>query len=349
MSMTADQINDLVILSQKNLGKYKWEDLTGDLQHHVALPQILRKKKVAFKSGTHIQWNILTDDSGAARDAGLYDRDQVNVVDVGLQASEGWGMVTTNWAMDHAEITMNMEPTRIVDIASERRALSLISMANLMEQRWWGTPTGPTDTNKILGVFYWLTYGGDSAGPGFVGGDPTGFPAGCGGVLSTAQARWQNWSGGYTDISKSDLIKLAREAVVKTNFKPPIPTPSYSTGMSRAWYGGYDIVEELERLLEAQNENLGNDVASKDGKTLLRGVPIQYVPFLENNYSTEQPLIGIDWGVMKPRFLRGWFMREHRAKISPTQRNVSVIHQDTWMQYICYNRRNQIYFQKKAA
>lgn len=349
MSLTADQINDLVILSQKNLGKYKWEDLSTDLQHHVALPNILRKKKVAFKSGTAIQWNIITDDSGAARDAGLFDRDQVNVVDVAIQASEGWSMHTTNWAMDHAEITMNLDPTRIVDLASERRAISLISLANLFEERWWNKPSGPTDTNKTLGLFYWVTYGGDSAAAGFTGGDPDGFPAGCGGILSTAQARWQNWSAGFTDVSKSDLISLAREAVVKTNFRAPVPVPSYSTGTSRAWYTTYNNLAELERLLEDQNQNLGNDLASKDGRTMLRNVPVEYVPYLDQNYATQRPFIGIDWGSFKPRFLRGWFMREHRAKISPTQRNVSVVHQDTWYQYICYNRRNQIYFQKKAA
>ncbi len=347
--LTSDQINDLIIFSQKQLGKYKWEDLTSDIQEYIALPRIFKRKKKPMNSGTSIQWNIKTDLSGATRHAGMYSKDRVAVVDVGLQAEEGWAGFTSNYAIDHFEITQNMEPSRILNLLKSRRDDMALDQANFIEEMFWSKPTGPTDENKYLGLFYWLTYGGDSAAAGFTGGDPSGFPAGCGGILSTAQSRWQNWSSVYTETSKDDLIKKAREGSVKTAWKPPIQVPRYgSHESSRAWYTVYSVLEVLERSLEAQNDNLGNDVAAKDGMTMLRRAPVEYVPWLDQNYATEAPLVGVDWNAIEPVFASGWFMVERASEKAPGQHTVSVVHNDTKGQLIAHNRRKHMYFQKAA-
>ena len=347
MSLTADQSNDLVLSAQRNLGKFLWTDLTGDLQSYTALPNIFQKKKVMVRSGTHVQWNIMKDDSGAARNSGLYDLDQVNVVDVMIQAHEGWAMITTNWTMEHIEMAMNAKPSMIFDIAKERKAASMISLAKKLESQWWGKPDGPNDKNKMLGIFYWLNWVDVAGNGGFNSGDPVGFPSGAGHILSTELARWQNWCATYKEVTRDDLISKMREASVKTLFEPPIPVADYKTGSSKGVYTNYRVLSPFERSLEQQNDSLGNDLASKDGKVMFRGTPVQYVPYLEQNDTTD-PVIGVDWSSIQPVFLDGWFMKEHPSKISPLQRNVSVVHQDSTMQYIMRDRRTSWYLRKAA-
>lgn len=346
MSLTADEYNDLILSAQRNLGRFRWTDLTSDLQSYVAMPNIFIKKKVMVRSGTHIQWNIMKDDSGAARNSGLYDLDQVNVVDVMAQAYEGWAHITTNWAMDHIEMSMNAKPSMIFDIAKEKRAASLISLAKKLEQQFWGKPDGPDDANKMLGIYYWLNWV-DSTG-GFDSADPDGFPAGAGHVLSTTIERWQNWCATYAEITRDDVITKMREASVMTNFEPPIPMPDYkNTGAGKGIYTTYRVLAPFERSLENQNDSLGNDLAPKDGKCMFRGTPVSFVPYLQQNDTTD-PIFGIDWACLQPVFLDGWFMKEHPSKVSGTARNVSVVHQDSSMQYIMRDRRPCWYLRKAS-
>ena len=70
-TLQADDIVDLITLTQKDLGKMRWTDLSYDLQEYVALPSLLQKEKVAFGSGYGMQWNVMTGTSGATRDTGL--------------------------------------------------------------------------------------------------------------------------------------------------------------------------------------------------------------------------------------------------------------------------------------
>lgn len=77
-------------------------------------------------------------------------------------------------------------------------------------------------------------------------------------------------------------------------------------------------VGHLEEVLEAQNDNLGNDVASKDGAVQFRRIPVEWVPWFDNNsgtVDTTNPIYGINWTVFKPCFLSGEYMKE--TKVAP--------------------------------
>jgi hypothetical protein len=337
--LQADDIADLIKTTQRDLGRMKWSDISYTLQEHVALPMLLQREKVSFQSGYGIQWNIATATSGAAKDTEMYATDSVNVSDVMQTANIPWRHVTTNYAIERREVAMNRAPAEIVDLVRIRRNDAMIDLAKHMETRFWNKPVNSTDNQQMFGVPYWLCYPGTfvNANGGFEGGNPAGFTAGAGNISSSTYPSWQNWAAQYTAVTSTDLIRKWRRAATFTNFKPPVPSPSYNTGNNYGYYTNYSVIGPLEEALEAQNDNLGNDIASKDGRLMFRQVPVTWVPFLESN--TANPIYGINWGVLKPAFLAGEYMREEGPTPASTQHSVFVTHVDTTLNLMCTNRR----------
>ena len=110
--LQADDIADLIKVTQKDLGKLRWTEIATDIQEYVALPSILQSEKVSYQSGYGIQWNVMVDTSGAAKDTGLFAVDSVNVGDVMQTASAPWRHLTTNYAIERREVAMNRDPAR---------------------------------------------------------------------------------------------------------------------------------------------------------------------------------------------------------------------------------------------
>jgi hypothetical protein len=96
MALQASDIADLVVSTLKELGRLKWTDMTGDLQEYVAMPNILKKERVQFDDGYAIQFNLMTGTSGAAKNVGLFQTDDVNVGDTMITGSIPWRHTTTN-------------------------------------------------------------------------------------------------------------------------------------------------------------------------------------------------------------------------------------------------------------
>jgi hypothetical protein len=214
----------------------------------------------------------------------------------------------------------------------------MIDLAKHMEERFWTKPAASTDSSRMYGIPYWIVYPGTVSGNGaFDGGNPSGFSAGAGNLDSTTYSAWKNWAATYAAVTSTDLIRKWRRAATFTNFKAPVPSPSYNTGNNYGYYTNYNVIGPLEEALEAQNDNLGNDIASKDGRLLFRQVPVTWVPYLEAN--TANPVYGINWGVLKPAFLAGEYMREEGPNPASSQHTVFVTHVDTTLNLMCTNRR----------
>ena len=334
--LQADDIVDLVKTTQRELGEMKWTEIATDIQEHVALPNLLSSEKVSFDSGYGVQWNLMIDHSGAARDTGLYAVDNVNVQDVMATANIPWRHVTTSYAIERREIAMNREPRRIVDLVKVRRADAMIGLAEHMERRFWQAPTGPND-DRIFGVGYWAVY---NATAGFNGQNPTGFSDVAGLDSSSSDySRWRNYTAQYSAVTQADLIKKWREAAVKTLFKPlaAAAVPTYNGGDRYGYYVNYNVLGTLEEELRQQNDNLGNDIAPKDGEVIFRRVPVTYVPYLDN--ASGDPVYGINWGVFQPVFLSGEYMRETGPEVASNQHTVMNTFVDCTLNIRCTNRR----------
>lgn len=359
MALQADNIADLITITLRDLGELKWTDIVSALQEHVILSRILKKEKVGFHAGYGIQFNVQVNPSGSARMTGLYGSDQVNVQDLMTTGNLPWRHATTNWAVDERELAMNREPRKIVDRIKELRAGAMISLAELMETQGWTAPTSSTDSTNAFGIPYWLV---PNATQGFNGGNPFGFSAGAAGISSTTYPNWANYTDQYIDLTKPDLIRRWRRAAMFTNFMSPVNAdiPTYNTGNKYGYYSTYLVVSRAEEAAEQQNDDLGNDIASKDGQAVFRRNPITWVPKLEGlsgqgmsgtfvnaTYTSSggypvNPIYGINWGVFRPVFLEGFYMKELGPfRLQGIQHNVLAHHLDISFNYECRDRRRQ--------
>lgn len=339
MAIQAADLADLGRLTLNDLGKLKWTDLTLDQQELIVMPMLMKKEKVQFDGGKGHQFNLMVSLSGNAQNIGLYQVIQPTVGETMIQGSVPWRHTTTNYSYDRRELAMNRGASQIVNLLKTRRTDAMIGLAKKMEEDFWSKPATSADTIKPFGVDYWIV---KNASAGFNGGDPSGFTAGAAGIATATYPRWKNYTDQYVAITKDDLITRWRKAATKTAFKPPVSVEQYNRGAQRyGYYCNYTVIGALEGLLEGQNDNLGNDLASKDGEAMFRKVPVKYVPMLDST-DTQQSIYGIDWSVFYPVFLQGEYMREEGPDKNPNQPSVYTVNIDTSYNWVCKDRRKQM-------
>lgn len=311
----------------------------------------MNSEKATYSSGTSIQYQVATSNSGAAKNVGLYETDSVNVADVTTHANVPWRHTTTNYAFDRREISMNREPARLFDLVRLRRGDAITSLAEKFEDNLWGAPVSSSDVTTPWGVNYWFPAGSgvnvSGAADGFNGDDPNGFND-TAGISRSSVGRWQHWVGGFDKTedavgeTNQSFVQAMRKAMTFCKFMPPANLPSYSTAYRYGIYTNYAVIARAEELLRDQNDTLGMDIAATDGKLLFRGIPFQWVPWLDpesggNRYNDDEgadvsdkwPIIGLDWGTISLSFLAGEDMREYVDRAVSGQHNVTQVHMDT--------------------
>ena len=345
MAQQAGDVLDLVAMTQKDLGKGKFTMAATDYQEFIGFRELLRSKRVSMQSGTGIQWNVMTKHAGAAHVTGLFAVEPVNYASVMQTASVDWRHISTNYPIDERMIAMNRTPARIVNLVTTGRTQANVGLAELVEGFLW-EDTPAANTNDPFGVPYYLV---NNATAGFTGGNPTyDSTGGAGGLDSVTHERWRNWSDNYVNISKADLIRRMRKAATKTKFVNPVAVPEYGGAISRGIYTNYDVIAGCEEALEDQNDNLGNDLASKDGRTMFRGTPLTWVPYLDSavSYAANDTVLGIDWSQMELAFLAGEFMKEVGPTRIDLQPRTIVTFIFCTYNLVCRKRQSQFRIQK---
>lgn len=339
-TLQADDVADLVVAAQNELGRMRLTDLASDLQYKVALSRIMRKERVTVRGGRNIQFNVLMNGDDNTRNVGMFDVDNLNQQD-GLQTGEvPWRHTTTGTTWDLHQPSIASGAARLLDFVAEKRYMMQTGWTEQMEANFWDEPDSSTDATTPFGIKYWLVY---NATAGFNGANNSNFSSGPAGISRSDYARWKNYTFKYTNVTKDDLVDKARTARWKCGFRPSVenrPIPGYGTGNDR--YGQYttwDTLNTMIKLVEDQNDNLGNDLASKDGVTTLGRVPVEAVPYLQENESTADPFIGIDWNVFRTVVLSGWFLKEGRPRLAANQHNVMEQFLDMTYNWVCYDCR----------
>lgn len=343
MPITIEQALDLTTTTLQQFGKFKFVDLSGDIQNFVVKP-LMDEKDEDFDDGKSLQWNVMKDSNGQATNVGLYNVQNYNILDVMTTASVPWRHSQTNWSYDLREVDINGGPSKIVDIVDVRRYAAMLDQAKLFENNFWGKPATSSDSVKPYGVDYYLVY---NATEGFNGGLPSGF-SDVAGLAPATLPRWANYTGQYTNVTQADLVKLIRTGIDKCMFEPPIDLPTYSKGDPQ-WgiYTPYSVKQSLENLAVAQNNQLGNDIASKDGITLIRRVPVKWVPKLDGQ-TTALPVYGINWRSFKITFLKGWKLKDLKPHAVANQPTVIAGDQYSTYNFKCMSRRENFLFAKGA-
>ena len=336
--LQATGIADLTTTTLNELGEMKFTDIMSNYQKTVAFKRVVKKNKITFDAGPQVQFNLITDHNSSAAFVGLYGQDNVNPNNVMLTGLVDWRHVTWNWGIERREVAMNRTPRKIVDLVKTRRIAALGSAVVLFEQRFWRAPAS-TDTLNPYGLPYWIVKSNTAVttNDGFNGAVPSGFTL-VGNINPTTYSRWQNYATQYTAVTKIDLIRKMRRAMYYTDFEPLVDEiPQYNTGDDYAIYTNYSVLGTLEEILEAQNDDLGTDIASMDGKTTFRRTPLNGIKELD--LDTTNPVIGVDWGEMKTMGLRGEWLNETQIPIQPGQHTVSATHTDCSFNWFCRNRR----------
>jgi hypothetical protein len=330
MALDAAAYDDLVLETLDQLGRGEWTDLTTDITDHVAARELLTKKRVKIENGDNIRLNAQTSHGNEASHVGLYAEDDVAVGNTMASGTIPWRHTTTNWGYDRREVKMNSGASRIVSMVETKRSSSFAALAELLETTFWGKPVDSTDIVTPYGIDYYVVY---NATTGHTGSLPSGFTD-VGGIDSDTVTRWKNYSANYVNVTRDDLVGKMRVAARKTNFRAP-PRVNHKQPMNgasnRVVYCNIDTIQAFENYGEAQNENLGKDIASMDGRVVFNGNPIEYVPQLDANTNLTDPVYMIDWSCFFPVFLEGEYMQETGPTQAPLQHTVSVVHVDmTW-------------------
>ena len=338
--LTPDAVADFVTNTTKEFKRGKWTDISLDYQQYVS-GEFINDKRVVEQGGSGIQWQLQVANTGTAVNSGLYAEDVTAVDDVTIAANVPWSKQTVSWSFDVDEALFQSDRETIVEMMLIREHAAMNKMHELNEQNLWTAPTGTSD-KRPMGIPFWIqkdattTVNGD-----FNGGNPTGFTAGCADVSSTTYSRWRNWTFGYSNVTPDDLIVKIKRALRYTRFVPPDPHPTLGfSGVDYVMYTTYNVVEPAERLAESRNDNLGADLAKYLNRVLVGGVPMRDVPYLTENDSTN-PIYGINWRDWRPFVKKGADRRRSNPIPAPKQHTVRNVFIDTWMGYMCINRRTQ--------
>ena len=333
--LDAKSIADLVAGTLDDLGRMKFQQIAQNLQDYEVFSHWFKRDKVAFDSGIGIQRTLMNKLSGAAKHVGLMETDTVNITDVIDQLTIPWRHAQTSWAFIYQETLMNRGEAMIFNVIEPRRAASLIDLVEELENKAWASPSS-SNVTEPYGIPYWIV---TNASTGFNGGLPSGGHSTVGGVSLTDSPTFKNYTFQYVNKSKADLVKKLRTAHRKCGFKSPITIQDYrgTQGQRYRLYVNETTMSSFEDIGEAQNENLGRDLASMDGTMVFRNHPIVWVPKLDAD-STD-PVFGVDHSTFYPVCLTGDYLRESEAKPSPNQHNVFQVFVDLSYNYLCVDRR----------
>lgn len=338
MSLQISQIDDAVQLTLNNfIKKGAFVNMQTDLTDHVAAREMWKNRKTTFEGGIEWEFQVQMDHNHSAKTVGLFEQDSSSFNDTMTNGSVPCRHINAHFIYDQREKDFQRGETKIVDLVKTRSTAMYSSFYEELEEQLWSKPTDSSNTKDIFGIPYWIV---KNATTGLTGGNPAGFTSGAAGIDSTAYPRWKNYSGTYTDVSKTDLLRTMRQAHRETMFRSPLSnTEATLGGMKNGIYVNTNVIGLLEELLEDQNMNLGNDLASKDGKTLFKGTPVTYAPYLNND--TSNPVYMIDWKWMAIGCMAGWQNNLTAPYMVPGKHTVRRVDMDASLNVICTDRRRQ--------
>ena len=338
MSLKFSDIDDAVLLTQENLiKKGAFVDMQTDLTDHVAVREMWEGRQKKFNGGDPWTWDAQIDHNHSARTVGLFETDGSSVNDTMVKGKVEPRHVNAHYIYDVREPDFQKGGHAIVELVKTRYTGMMVSFYELLEEILWGKPADDTDEKTPFGIAYWVV---KNATEGFNGGNPEGFAQGRGGINTATCPRWANYTASYEDISKEDLVRKMRRAHRQTAFRSPVSHAQPKLGgMKNGIYTNDAVIGIVEEILEANNMSLGNDLASKDGRTLFKGTPLTYAPYLDKD--TENPVYMLDWMWLAIGVLAGWQNQLTKPYMVAGKHNVRRVDLDATMQMVCTNLRRQ--------
>jgi len=335
--------------------KGKFTDISQDYQSFIVMPYLLTKNgglKV-MRDGLGVEHTLMVNYGGRSRFVGEYDEDVITVMDHLKKMKVFFSLLTDNIAYTRSEILENRGKSRIDNLFLPRKRSLFLRVAHTMEENFFATPDADDDLTP-WGLKYWIV---KNATAGFNGGYPTGFTR-IGNINLTDVPSFKNYTDKYTAVTKADLIKKMKRAHRRTKWVTPKPMKGFEgdTSERRLILTNEDVVAAFEDIGEAQNENLGKDMApmaagtnpfrgtgmrmTADGDIVFKKKPVVHCELLDDD--TSDPVYGTDMATFHAMTFKGDNMRlgDFVNMAAGKQHRVFAAHLDHKHQTICTNRRN---------
>jgi hypothetical protein len=341
MPLLPDQLGDFVTLTLNNFKRKSWVDLSLDKQHYVFANRFMKgKTRTPYQGGGNLEWKIQKENTGSAKFSELYAVDTLNVKNLMTTAKAPFCKATVSFAYDVDEDSFQSDRETIIREIDVRRHSAYSDMFALLETALFSSPSSDTESPRTMfGLPFWIQKG---ATEGFTGGDPSGFTSGAAGVKVADVPNWKNYSFRYKSAgSRDDLVAKLRKAIAHCYFKAPKAFSELAGGKAEsdwAFYTTYNVIADLEKLLESRNDNLGADLMKYAGSVVVRGNPLVWSPELEAQDS-ENPIYGVNHKTLQVHFKTGKDMVWHPPAKAAKQHTTMEVHCDSWLNLICLNRR----------
>ena len=340
--LSYSQIADAALLTLNSfVKKGSFVNMQTDLTNHVAVHEMWKKKKKVFTGGENWEFQVQMDHNHSAKPVGMFQQDSSALEDTMVTGEIPARHVNAHYIYDLREKAFQRGGAAIVDLLLTRHTAMMVSFFEYMEDMFWSKPTDSSDVLTPYGIAYWVV---KNAVKGFNGGNPTGFTSGRAGIDSSTYPRFSNYTAPYTAVSKTDLLRTMREAHRVTQFRSPVNHATPDMGMGNGIYTNNDTIGLLEEVIETQNMNLGNDLASKDGQVMFKSTPITYTPKLDDD-STD-PIYMLDWSKMSVGVMAGWEDQMTAPYMVPGKHLVRRVDKDVSLNMICTDPRRQTVISK---
>jgi len=319
--------------------------------------RIYQEERMEIDGGTHIERKVMFDDTGNARYRRMFDTDEPAIGDSMHTIKVPWTQIGTHYSWDKLEIKRNMNSAKgFIRLMESRRIDGLWSLANLIEDRAWKTPTNSTDDLYPYGVPYYLNMlDADSTTAGFNGqtiryqDGTTGTT--CADIDASTEIRWKNYGATYVNIDNA-LLRTFRKAFMLTKFKAPlfVNDPANERNAARRIYSDADNIVDLMDLADAKDDNhsgrevLGNLTMDDGGLCYINRIPVVHIDQLDNvtdpvTGGATKPFYYVDFRKFIPYVQSGYWMEESEPMTDRGQHTTFTVFLDGAHNNLCVNRR----------
>jgi len=319
--------------------------------------RIYQTERMEVDGGTSIKRKLMLDDTGNARYRRLFDTDEPAVGDVMEEIEVGWTQIGTHYSWEKLEILRNRNSAKgFIRLMETRRIDGLWSLAKLIENRAWKTPTNSSDDLNPYGVPYFINMlDADATTAGF-NGQTIRFQDGttsytCAGLNANTHAQWKNYAAVYTKVN-NDLLKTFRKAFMVTKFKAPlfINDPAQKRNGAKRIYCNADTACALMDLADQRDDNhsgkdvLGNIRVDDGGLVYINRLPVVYIDQLDGvtdpvTSDETNPIYCLDFTKFIPYVQDGYWMEESEPMTDRGQHTTFTIFLDGSHNNLCTNRR----------
>lgn len=355
MGVKNADLADLIATTLPDLPEQYFEVMWDNTDYEFC--RIYQTERMEVDGGTNIQRKVMLDHSGNARYRRLFDTDDPQVSDVVDTITVPWTQIGTHYSWDKLEILRNKNSAKgFIRLLETRRIDGLWSLAQLIEERAWKTPTSSTDDLYPYGVPYYINHlaaGGTTAG---FNGQTIRYQNAsvgtvCAGIDASTEAKWRNYAAIYTTVDNA-MLKTFRKAFLLTKFKAPLilNDPAQKRNAAKRIYCDADTAVSLQDLADAKDDKhtgkevLGNIRMDDGALVLINRLPVVYITELDSftepvGDTATAPIYCIDFEKFIPYVQDGYWMEEGEPMTDRRQHTTFTVFLDGSHNNLCTNRR----------